>query len=121
MSGEIRRLGSIIGATLGSATDQPVAIDSGKYFVTNYFFEDYPGAVGGTFQVWTGPNRTGVKLQSVGFGTATPAPAADTATLRGSPTAPGRVSSEPTLYLSLDAPLQPGLTANIHVLGFDVP
>lgn len=121
MSGETRILGSIIGAAFDSASDQAVTIDSTKYFITGYLHDNYPGVREQYLQVWTGPNRTGVKLQSEAFGVSTTPAAADAAAFRGSPPL-GRISTEATLYISMSAPLQAaGLTGDIHVIGYDVP
>lgn len=123
MANETRILGSLVGAAFDSTADQPISIDSSKYLITGYVVTDFPLMASGksqAFQVWTGPGRTGTEIpRTVGFATGHAVP--DQACIITGP-ATNRVSTEATLYLSLNSPVQAaGVTGNFHVIGFDVP
>lgn len=129
MTGETRILGSFISVDLSSVNEVTAAIDSTRYTpVAAYVTNIVPGITaaehGNHYEIWTGPGGTGTKL------------AGDTIPQQPSPPSPsdirqllllvapvpiGKVLTADPLYWRTTVPKGSGITADVHIVGFDVP
>lgn len=129
MANETRILGSFIGLDLSSVNEVSALINSTRYaIVAAYVTNIVPGItaseLGNHFEIWTGPGGAGTKVASSTVPQQPSPPSPDDIRqmlLLVAPVPAGKVLTADTLYWRTTVPKGSGITADFHIVGFDLP